>query len=112
MLCFEVQVNGEGPIIAGAENISVLTFIGTYVASHQDITLQVGGLVSVSKSDNEHIDWLHRSLKVGDQIVVRVVDATQASEAVAHERTDPDFVEKQKREYFEQLKKEYGEGKE
>ena len=48
MLCFEVVVNDEGPVIAGAENISVLTFLGTYVASHQDIEFRVGGLISAS----------------------------------------------------------------
>jgi hypothetical protein len=112
MLCFEVAVNDEGPVIAGANNISVLSFTGTYVASNQDIELRVGGLISASQNDNEHIDWLHRSLKVGDKIVLRVVEASQASAAIARERTDPGFVEKQKREYFEQLKKEYGEAKE
>src|SRR5262249_31476730 len=56
MLCFEVEVNDEGPVIAGAKNISVLSFTGTYVASHQDIELRVGGLISPSQNDNEHIE--------------------------------------------------------
>ena len=64
-LCFEIAVNRGVPIVAGLDDINVLTACITYVSSHQEVEVRVGGLVSKSRHDNEHIDWLEQDLRPG-----------------------------------------------
>ena len=109
MLCFEVQINDRPPVTAGAEEISVLVAALTYVSEHDDLGLRVGGMISYSKTNNEHLDWLNASLQVGDSISIRVVDSTEPTEPTSRKRDDPELAERARRKYFEQLKKEYGE---
>src|SRR5688572_29408248 len=102
MLCFEVRINNEGTCVAGGEHIAVLTLIATHVASESETELRVGGLVHRPNSD-EQIERVQRSLKSGDEVVIRVVDTDNPSQPISRQVTDSDFVNKQKRKYYEQL---------
>ena len=82
-LGFQVQLNDDIRIRAGDDAISVLTAMVTYVASRQEIELRVGGLFARQSSGNEHVDWLHRKLRVGDRIVLTVTDSSEFRSAGA-----------------------------
>ena len=117
MLCFEVIINNESRIIAGLDEITVLTAILSYRTAdskeegneNDDLRLSVGGLISHGKHDCEHLDWIKRFLKIGDAIAIRVVESDEVSPPIRRERQDPDFVAKEQRRYYENLKQEYGE---
>lgn len=109
MIGFEVQINDEAPVTAGAEDLSVLTAILTMVFARQDLSLRVGGMISRSATDNEMLDWVDRRLQAGDTVKLKVIERASGSEALRHTRTDPDLEEKAQRKYYERLKEEYGE---
>lgn len=88
-IAFEVTVNNETKIVAGNKDISVLTFILSFrkaSKSNEDmideIYLQVIGLLHHSEYNNEHLDWMKRHIKLGDE-------------------------QKAERKYYESLKKKY-----
>jgi hypothetical protein len=81
-LCFEVTINDEPPVIAGLDDIAVLAATVTYAAAHNELECRIGGLVSKGRHDNEHLEWLLRDLKMGDQVVIRLVDAPTPSAPV------------------------------
>lgn len=107
--CFEVQVNDEPPIIAGAADVRGLTAMVTYVSSRSEIELEVGGTVFDSEQGNEHIGWIQRPLRPGDKIVLKVVESSNPAVPADRYRDQPDFVAQAEREYDERLKKKYGE---
>ena len=107
-LCFEIIVNDGEPVVAGAENIGVLTALVTFVASRNDLTLSAGGLISRGPYEQEHLDWAHQDLKPGDRISIRVVESGDPSEPIARTRDDPAATEQQERAYYEHLKAKYG----
>ena len=106
-LCLQITVNDGSPVIAGLDDISVLTACITYVASRNDLELRAGGLVSNGRHDNEHIDWLTQKLITGDHVSIRIVDVPVSSPPVSRERHDAHSSEREEREYYEQLKNRY-----
>ncbi|MBW4470976.1 MAG: hypothetical protein KME45_11320 [Stenomitos rutilans HA7619-LM2] len=117
MLRFEVIINNEPRIIAGFDEVRVLTAILSYRAADpedednkdDDLCLSAGGLIHHGKHDYEYLDWVKRSLKIGDTIKIRVVESDEVTPPIRKERRDPDFVAKEQRRYYENLKQEYGE---
>ncbi|WP_019509129.1 hypothetical protein [Pleurocapsa sp. PCC 7319] len=115
-IAFEIAINDETKIVAGMEEISVLSFILCYHNALRDknenldsIELQVGGLLHHARHDDEHLDWIKRHLKIGDEIKIRVVESSDLTQPIARRRQDPKLVEKAQRKYYENLKQEYGE---
>jgi hypothetical protein len=106
-LCFEVRINDESPLIAGLDDISVLLAAVSFASAHQDLDFRVGGLRSKGPHDNEHVEWIHRDLSVGDRISIQIVNSELPMEPVSRERRDPRESERDEREYYEQLKKKY-----
>jgi hypothetical protein len=104
-LCFEITINGGAPVIAGLEDINVLSAGVTY--GRQEVEIQVGGLVSKSRHDNEHIDWLARALQTGDEILIRIIESSQPSAPVSRRRDDPGLAKRRERHYYERLKREH-----
>jgi hypothetical protein len=102
-LGFQVQVNGETPVRAGDESVSVLTAIISYVASTKGIELAIGGLIAGESSKREHVEWLQRELAVGDRIVLTIVESADVDPPVRR-REDPGPSEEQERRYYERLK--------
>jgi hypothetical protein len=113
MICFEVTINDESKIIAGLEAISVLSTILSYRAGDaeyaEDLKISVGGLAVHGENDYEHLDWVKRSVQVGDVITIRIVESEQAALPIHREREDPDLLAQRERRYYEELKREYGE---
>ena len=92
MIVIEVELNGKRVARAGAKDMGVL---GAHVggvgklgphsggaksAKHAyDLDLWVGGLTSRSRRPDEHLRWGgRRQLKVGDEVIVRVLESTKA----------------------------------
>ena len=92
MIALEVLLNGRRFVVAGTEDMGVLSTHVTGVGKlgrrssdskgapkSYDIDLHVGGLTSRSRRRDEHLRWGPRkSLKVGDEVTVRVLKAAAA----------------------------------
>jgi hypothetical protein len=119
MLVLRVQVNEESPVVGGADDLGVLNAIISAVGrlgdaarpgrpdEPPDIHLTLGGLRSrAADVPDEHLRWVgHRELRVGDRILVEVLDADSAdaieSGEAAKEREDDEL------EYFKHCKRAY-----
>ena len=110
-IAFEITVNSETKIVAGIEEISVLSFILSYISSKKDlfdrIELSVGGLLHHGKHDYEDLDWIKRHIEIGDEITIRVVETSNLTKPISRHREDPKLVEKARRKHYEALKQEY-----
>ena len=107
MITFQLELNGQSLGSAGAEDLSVLTAIvsavgklgrssaGAYEREHHyDIVLRVGGLTSRAEgTPNEHLDWIERTLKPGDVVTIRLVEAEATDVPIRSQpaRTDGDY---------------------
>jgi len=107
MLAFQVQVNDEAPILAGRPTETVLTLIASYVSARGELDLSVGGLSKSEGTRSERIDWLQRDLKIGDRVTLVVVESDHISAPISVRVDDPQFIEREKRRYYERLKAEY-----
>lgn len=106
-LCFEITINNGAPVLAGTDNISVLSATVTFASSRNELELHVGGLVSEGRHDNEHLEWLQQALERGDSVSIRIVESSAPSAPIARVRQDPAVSEQQERAYYEQLKKRF-----
>jgi hypothetical protein len=70
-LCFEIRINGGGPVIAGLEDINVLSACVTY--AHQEVE----------------------------------IESSHPAAPAGRRRDDPELVERQERQYYEHLKRQY-----
>ncbi len=117
-------MNGSRICTAGVKGRGVLSAITTWVerVAHdpntgdpieakfeEELTLDVGGLAQDHDGANVHLKWFGRALHIGDEIRIKVIRASHVDEPKTRKREDPDLVEKQKRRYYERLKREYGE---
>lgn len=106
-LCFEITINEDSPLLAGLDNISVLSACLTFLSSRNELELTVGGLISKGRHDNEHLDWLERRLRPGDRIAIRIIESAEPSTPAARRREDPAVSEQREQEYYQQLKERY-----
>ena len=90
MICFEVRLNGQLLCTAGVGNAGVLNTILAWVKRQpeaclddeikeewckEELDLSVGGITN-NGSKSEHLQWLSRRLKAGDEVLVKVVERT------------------------------------
>lgn len=72
---FEIVVNGDDPIIAGFTEkfygMAATVSAAYYPDEHQDIGVNVGGLVRDTKKS---ITWLSQTLKPGDEIRIKIIE--------------------------------------
>ena len=119
MYAIKVQVNGNKPVIGGADDLCVLTAIltlsGKLGSASQplrddgtvDFTFRLGGLTARAEGvQDEHLVWLERSeLKPGDKLTFEVIETDTAdpveSGSDAEERANDE------RSYFEHCKQAY-----
>ena len=78
MIAFDVYVNAEKVCTAGVGELAVVTSILTWRSSESQtaassLKLDVGGL---TKRGGDAVRWTGRSIRVGDEIRIRVVEAT------------------------------------
>jgi hypothetical protein len=122
MIAFEIEMNGKKLCTAGIDaKFGILTSILSWAkrdvsqlseeakakVPEEELKLTVGGHISYSKDDYENVQWSGRELKPGDQINIKIIETNEADEPKTKKRSDPKFIDLQKRKYFEQLKKEY-----
>jgi hypothetical protein len=98
MLGFEVELNGEKICTAGTGEFGVLTSGITWVNNRQQssvengrvekISLNIGGLTIPENDAGEFVNWARKELNIGDKVVVRIVDATEADEPAEPELGD------------------------
>jgi|SRR5580658_4420253 hypothetical protein len=108
MRAFEVCLNGKKLCLAGIGDDGVLTAIVNWVKGRggTDMFLQVGGLVS---QVDEHVRWVNQKhLRVGDQIQIRVVEASAVDKPIERYRTDPKERLKAQKNYVRRMAKELG----
>ncbi|MGD1939915.1 MAG: hypothetical protein ACFB0G_01255 [Leptolyngbyaceae cyanobacterium] len=113
MLCFEITINGGKRIIAGFDEIRVLTAILSYRAAdadnEDDLRMSVSGMNNHGRHDHEHIEWLKQSLDLGDEMTIRLIESDESTMPIERRREDPDLVRKAERRYYEKLKQDYEE---
>lgn len=117
MFSLRVTINDKRTVVAGAEDLSVLSAIvtlcgklGRRTAGRRgppDMFLHLGGLTDRARNaTNEHLDWLpHAKLKIGDRVLVELVKSETAGRIVR--RRSDGSPKDQERRYFEHMKKEY-----
>lgn len=123
MIVFEIKVNGEQASNAGIDSKGVLNIIITWVKKNQEklisnevnknqfeeeITLNVGGLASGTNDNRLNLNWINRTLQVGDEINIKIIENSHIDEPTRKEEENLNLIEQQERQYYEQLKQKYG----
>ncbi len=108
MHAFKVEVNGKRICVAGVGANGVLSAITTFVggpARGNSIDLSVGGLFTETE---EHATWARIGLKVGDKIVLKVIETDSVDKP--RERRLPDLKTDKRREkaYVRAMAKKFG----
>ena len=85
----------------------MLTAIVSYVvgSSRKDLSLSVGGLVSPTE---EHVDWRKVELRVGDEVLLKIVDSERVDRPRKRTRQDPIARVKQQKHYVRAMAKKFG----
>ena len=119
MYALRVTINGKQTIVAGAEDLSVLSAmvtltgkLGTRAASPRrgkpDLMVRVGGLTSRRKRSDEHLEWLKNyNVKVGDQFLVEIIKTNKAGRVVERRPANGKAPTSSERSFYKQLKKTY-----
>jgi hypothetical protein len=103
MIGFEISLNGQPLCTAGAGDLGVVTAIVSSVAKRKELALEIGGL-----ADDAHLEWpAPRSLAVGDEVRIRIVETDHPDPPVTTKRDDVKLVEEGERRYYERLKRKY-----
>lgn len=103
-------MNGKKLCLAGIGDDGVLSAIANWVAGGRykaaDLFLEVGGLISPSQ---EHVAWIkQRPLRVGDEIRVKIIDATSVDVPTQRYRNDSAKDLKSRKAYVRALAKQLG----
>ena len=122
MLALEVVLNGDRIAVAGADDLNVLNGMVTAVGKlgrkasgtkaqprGYDIRLSVGGLTGRQGGiPNEHVRWEEmKKLKVGDEVLIRVLRARVADPPNHSIGTDPKHSERNERQEFKWVRSRY-----
>jgi hypothetical protein len=116
MLALRVTINGKHSIVAGTEDLSVLSAVVTLTGKlgaktvapgrgRPDMFVNVGGLTARgSRGGDEHLRWTpHVKLKVGDRVLVELIKAAKSDKVVERSKAE----ERSERTYYKFLKKQY-----
>lgn len=116
MICLSVYVNGERLYAAGVvPSGRVQVGIECTLRSQDDPALvsnipanrMVLLAMAHSYSSDELLTWPHRSLAVGDEVMIRVEDIPEADSPAKREAKGPNMIEQAERELYEQLKRRF-----
>ena len=118
MPVFHVYLNGKKVSTAGVGELGVL---GTHVSwvrragehtlsrkperVEEELRLRVGGLIS---PDDEHVRWLDRDLKVGDEVSIRVAEDGRVDRPRSRERRDRARELRSQKRYVRAMAKKFG----
>ena len=120
MIAFRFQYNDEAPVVAGADDLSVLSSIvsmtgtlgprtvGADAEDDAHFHITVGGLTARATERDEHLRWYQRwEAKTGDRIVVEIIDSDSPDEPIDRSFADGKSPSTDERAYYESLKKAY-----
>jgi len=118
MRAFQVYLNGKMICTAGVGDDGVLTTNVTSVTGirntssgrsksmqREDLFIEVGGLISPRR---EHVGWLQRSLRLGDDVRITVVERESVDRPRSRKRTDPTQELRAQKKYVRQMAKRLG----
>ena len=118
MLVFQVYLNGKKVSTAGIGDLGVLGAHVSWVrrkdgktlarkpdSMEEELTLHVGGLITPTE---EHVRWLDRKLKVGDEVRIRIVEDGAIDRPRSRERLDRSKELRTQKRYLRQLAKRFG----
>lgn len=123
MIAFEIAIDGRKTCTAGVSPSGVTSVIASWVGRpsreptsgeaisggfEEELTLDVGGLTHDPDGASVHVSWLRQPLRPGQQITVAVIDTESADAPRTRQREDSAWAAQRKREYYERLKREYG----
>ena len=117
MYALRLTINRRKPVIAGAEDLSVLSAIlslvgrlGSETTGHRgkpNMHVHLGGLTArLGNRADEHLNWLpHTKLKLGDRVLVEIIETDNVGRVV--ERSTADGKSNDERRFYRELKKQY-----
>ena len=118
MPAFQVYLNGKKVSTAGVGDLGVLSAHVTWVrrkgehtrakkpdSVEEELGLHIGGLVTPTE---EHVRWLDRDLKAGDEVRIVVVDDAKVDRPRSRERRDPAKDLRSQKRYVRALAKKFG----
>ena len=114
MLAFEIHVNGKRVCTAGIGEPGVLSAILNWIGSEprkgaqkadESASIRVGGLVS---STEEHVTWVRRDLRRGDEVVIRVVETEHADRPRQRDRDTAGKIRSRQKRQVRRLAKSFG----
>ena len=118
MPVFHVHLNGKKVSTAGVGDLGVLTAIISWVrrkgehtlakkpdSVEEELTLSVGGLISPAE---EHVRWLERDLKVGDEVRITVAENSKIDRPRSRKRRDRVEELRAQKRYVREMAKQFG----
>ena len=118
MFALRVTINKRKPVVAGAEDLSVLSAalsltgrLGSATAetgpSKPYMHVHLGGLTARSGNmADEHLRWLpHTKLKLGDRVLIEIIETDKVGRVV--DRSKARGKSNDERHFYRELKKQY-----
>ena len=118
MPVFHVYLNGKKVSTAGVGDTGVLGAHVSWVRRRgehtlakradgveEELRLHVGGLVTPAQ---EHVRWLDRHLKIGDEVHITVAGDTKVDRPRSRERRDPAKELRRQKRYVREMAKRFG----
>jgi hypothetical protein len=118
MPAFQVSLSGRKLCTAGVGDHGVLTTMVTWVrrkggdtlekrpdSVEEELSLHVGGLITPKQ---EHVGWVERPLKAGDEVRVKIVEAAKVGRPRERRRRDPAIELRSQKKYCRMLAKKFG----
>jgi hypothetical protein len=124
MIAFEISIDGQRKCTAGVSGLGVASVIASSVrrasrdpssgepildSFEEELTLEVGGRSHDADGASVDLTWLRQALRPGQRITLAVVETEEADPPGTRVREDPAWAMRRRREYYERLKREYGE---
>jgi predicted RNA-binding protein with RPS1 domain len=120
MIGFEIWLNGEHICTAGIEQFGCVSAITTWAKRidftsdkltegehEEELDLNVAGLTYDCEGNHVYLKWINRTLEVGDEINIKIVQTSEVDKPISQEIEQADFIEEQQRKYYEKLKQKY-----
>ena len=110
MRAFVVLLNGK-ELATGGVGCGVLAANVTSVdpgpesSGHDEVGVQLGGL---DTAKNEHVEWLQKRLRVGDEVRIRVVNADAVDRPHSRKRRNAAQELREQKQYVRNMAKKLG----
>ena len=108
MKAFVVSLNGKKLCVAGVGDDGVLSAITNIVGNSDgdELGVRVGGL-RTGKA-NEYVNWVSKRLKVGDEVLVKIVDVPSVDGPIRRKRYNNAVIERAQKRHIRESAKEFG----